>query len=261
MKYFDIGKSPADAPLSKLTDEQGEGHRILVVDDDDAISGIIVDYLGKHDMCAVSVPDWQSMIHHFGKKEPDLVILDLRLDEKSGLDLLREIRQRSGVPVIIITGHRCDEVDRIVWLELGADAYLLKPFGLRELLARVRAVLRRQHYAAVKPKQQKEGRRFRFGGWVLDQRSQCLTNPGGKLIALTKGEGAILAAFLDAPRRILTREYLLHATRIHEDIYDRSVDVQVLRLRRKLEYEPGAPRIIKTERGEGYVFALPVERS
>ncbi len=216
-------------------------------------------FLGERNMCAVAC-EWQSIMPHFGRNEPDLVLLDVQLDQKSGLDLLREIRQRSSVPVIIITGHQSDEIDRIVWLELGADAYLLKPFGLRELLARARAVLRRQHHAAVKRKQVEESGRLCFGGWELNRRTRRLTNPCGKLVPLTKGEYAILMAFLDAPQRILSREHLLQATRIHEDIHDRSVDVQILRLRRKLAYEAGAPRIIQTERGVGYVFTLPVER-
>ena len=260
MTQFDGGELPFDGSLGNA-DEHGEQyHRILVVDDDATMRDMIVDYLRENNMSAVSVSDWHSMMRYFGKDEPDLVILDLHLEEKSGLDLLREIRQVSGVPVIIITGLRSDEIDRIVWLEVGADAYLLKPFGLRELLARVRAVLRRQHRAAIKPKRLGEGGRFRFGDWELDRLSQSLTNPDGKLVALTKGEYAILMAFLDSPQRVLSREYLLQATRIHEDIHDRSVDLQVLRLRRKLEYEPAAPRIIQTERGLGYVFALPVER-
>jgi DNA-binding response OmpR family regulator len=139
----------------------------------------------------------------------------------------------------------------------GADDYVTKPFNPRELLARVRAVLRRRAHAAVQP--QPEHGRFRFGGWLLDRRSRRLTDPNGVPVALTKGDYAMLLAFLEAPQRPLSREYLLQATRRHEDIFDRSIDVQVWRLRRKLEIDPSAPGIIQSERGVGYVFTLPVE--
>jgi DNA-binding response OmpR family regulator len=161
--------------------------------------------------------------------------------------------------VIITTGHRRDEIDRVVGLELGADDYVTKPFGLRELLARIRAVLRRQETGRATLQKAPERGVFRFGDWQLDRRLRRLTGSDGMPVALTKGEYALLVAFLDAPQRPLTREYLLQATRMHEDVFDRSIDVQVLRLRRKLETDPSAPRVIQTERGVGYVFALPVE--
>jgi two-component system OmpR family response regulator len=145
-------------------------------------------------------------------------------------------------------------------LELGADDYVIKPFGLRELLARVRAVLRRRESGRQAAPRDAARGRCRFGGWQLDRRSRRLTDPNGVPVALTKGEYALLIAFLDAPLRPLSREHLLQATRVHEDVFDRSIDVQILRLRRKLEIDPSAPRVIRTERGIGYVFALPVER-
>jgi two-component system, OmpR family, response regulator len=192
------------------------------------------------------------------KKTFVLVILDLRLGQEDGLDLLREIRSNSDVPVIT-TGHRREEIDRVVGLELGADDYITKPFGLRELLARIRAVLRRREAGQAAVQRDQEKGRCRFGGWQLDRRIRRLTDSSGIPVALTKGEYALLIAFLDAPQRPLSREHLLQATRIHEDVFDRSIDVQVLRLRRKLETDPNAPRVISTERGVGYVFALPVE--
>ena len=170
-------------------------------------------------------------------------------------------RLSSDVPVIIITGHRKDDIDRVVGLELGADDYLTKPFNLRELLARVRAVLRRFDVGRAAPARDSERGRFRFSGWQLDRRVRQLTDPSGTPVALTKGEYAMLLAFLEAPQRPLSREHLLQATRIHEDVFDRSIDVQILRLRRKLERDPSAPRVIRTERGVGYVFAVPVERT
>jgi DNA-binding response OmpR family regulator len=200
------------------------------------------------------------MVDRLDDNEINLVILDLRLGSEDGLDLLREVRLNSDVPVIIITGHRRDDIDRVVGLELGADDYLTKPFNLRELLARVRAILRRFDAGRAAPPRDPERGRFRFSGWQLDRRARQLTDPAGVPVALTKGEYAMLLAFLEAPQRPLSREQLLQATRVHEDVFDRSIDVQILRLRRKLERDPRAPRVIQTERGVGYVFAVPVER-
>jgi DNA-binding response OmpR family regulator len=200
------------------------------------------------------------MVGQLDSTEVNLVILDLRLGQEDGLDLLREIRSNSDVPVIIITGHRRDDIDRVVGLELGADDYLTKPFNLRELLARVRAVSRRFDIGRAAPVRDPESGRFRFCGWQLDSQTRRLTDPAGAPVTLTKGEYALLIAFLDAPQRPLSREHLLQSTRVHEDVFDRSIDVQILRLRRKLERDPSTPRVIQTERGVGYVFAVPVER-
>jgi two-component system OmpR family response regulator len=237
----------------------GRPARILLVEDDLPMQQMVANYLEQHNMRLVSATNRQEMTRQFAASEPSLVILDLRLGQEDGLDLLREIRSRSDVPVIIITGHRRDEIDRVVGLELGADDYLTKPFSLRELLARIRAVLRRHESGHVASQRDAERGRYRFGGWQLDRRSRRLTDPDGAPVTLTKGEYALLIAFLDAPQRPLTREHLLQATRVHEDVFDRSIDVQILRLRRKLETDPSLPRVIRTERGVGYVFALPVE--
>jgi len=243
-----------------MIDESRQPGRILIVDDDPAMQQAVVNFFEQHNVSAVSASGRKTMASEFATAEPSLVILDLRLGEEDGLDLLREIRSRSDVPVIITTGHRRDEIDRVVGLELGADDYVTKPFNLRELLARVRAVLRRRSESGhVTPERPREGGRVRFGGWQLDRRTRSLTDPTGAAVALTKGEYALLTAFLDAPQRPLTREYLLQATRVHEDVFDRSIDVQVLRLRRKLETDASTPRFIQTERGVGYVFAVPVE--
>ena len=239
-------------------EDTGQRARILVVDDDHTVKHMIVDYLDAHGMRAVGASGRQEMTPHFAGSEPDLVILDRFLGPDDALELLRDIRSGSDVPVII-TGHRRDETDRVVGLELGADDYVIKPFSPRELLARVRAVLRRGKARRAAPSRDLERGRSRFGGWQLDRRSRRLTDPSGNPVALTKGEYALLIAFLDAPQRPLTREYLLQATRVHEDVFDRSIDVQVLRLRRKLVTDPSAPSVIQTERGVGYIFALPVE--
>ncbi|MEJ0015210.1 MAG: response regulator [Acetobacteraceae bacterium] len=237
----------------------GRPTRVLIIDDDPSIQHMLVGYLEQHNMRVVSAAQKQDVARQFAASEPNVVILDLRLGQDDGLDVLRQIRSRSDVPVIITTGHRRDEIDRVVGLELGADDYLTKPFGVRELLARIRAVLRRQDLGRVASQRDSEQGRCRFGGWLLDRRARSLTNPDGEPVALTKGEYALLIAFLDAPQRPLSREHLLQATRIHEDVFDRSIDVQILRLRRKLELDSSVPRIIRTERGVGYVFALAVE--
>ena len=230
--------------------------RVLLVEDDPALQRMVSDYLTQNSF-RVSVVDREAeMTRHLATTRADLIILDLKLGNDDGLDLLRAVRTSSDIPVIIMTGHRRDEVDRVVGLELGADDYLTKPFGLRELLARIRVILRRA-----------EGRDrgrdpapvlLRFGKWTLDRRARRLLDGEGAAVPLTKGEYAMLVAFVEAPLRPLSREQLLQATRVHEDVYDRSIDVQILRLRRRLEDDPSAPRIIRTDRGVGYVFSLPV---
>jgi len=167
-------------------------------------------------------------------------------------------QSKSEIPVII-TSHRADDVDPIVNLELGADDYIVRP-SARELLARTRAILRRQLVPRVAESREGNGGGYRFNGWRLERRRRRLVDPNEKSVPLSKGEYALLLAFLEAPGRPLAREHLLRATRVHEDIFDRSIDVQILRLRRKLEIDPNSARMIRTERGMGYVFALPVER-
>jgi two-component system, OmpR family, response regulator len=234
------------------------GH-IIVVDDDPALRQMVTKYLEDHNVPATAVSNRTELNRHFEGSHPSLIILDLRLGQDDGLDLLREVRSHSDIPVIITTGHRTDEIDRIVGLELGADDYIVKPFSLRELLARIRAVLRRQEMGRAARASDPERGGYRFSSWVLHRRGRQLVDPNAAVVPLSKGEYALLLAFLEAPQRPLTREYLLQATRVHEDIFDRSIDVQVLRLRRKLEVDPSAPRVIQTQRGVGYVFALTVE--
>ncbi len=220
-------------------------------------------YLQENNIRALVASGRETMSRQLAVEQVSLLVLDLKLGQEDGLNLLREVRSRSDVPVIIITGYRPDEIDRVVGLELGADDYMTKPFNLRELLARIRAVLRRtdskptgEPYDSAR---QSERGGYRFSGWELNCRTRRLTDPGGVRLVLTKSEYTLLLAFLKAPLRPLTREYLLQATRVHEDIFDRSIDVQILRLRRKLERDPSSPRVIQTERGVGYVFTVPVE--
>jgi len=163
---------------------------IVVVEDDHVMRRMVVDYLEEHNIRALSASGRQEVVRNFAEGEPDLVILDLRLDQEDGLDLLREVRTRSDVPVIITTGDRRDEIDRVVGLELGADDYITKPFSLRELLARIRAVLRRQEAGRAAFQREPERGRCRLAGWQLDRRIRRLIDPGGGQVALTKGEYA-----------------------------------------------------------------------
>jgi two-component system OmpR family response regulator len=206
----------------------------------------ITDFLEEQNVPTNSVSCRQELNSHLEKAHPSLILLDLRHGQEDGLD-------------VIMTGHSREEVDRVVGLELSADDYLAKPFGLGELLARVRAVLRRHERGGATRAHDPERSGYRFNGWSLERRTRRLVNPDGAPVSLTNGEYALLLAFLKAPQRPLTREMLLLGTRVREDIFDRSIDVQVLRLRRKLEIDPNAPRVIETERGVGYVFTAIVK--
>ncbi|MDR6293149.1 MULTISPECIES: response regulator [Inquilinus] len=233
--------------------------RVLVADDDPEMRKEIVDFLERHGVQAVAAPGRQELTRHLAEGSHDLMILDLQFGMENGFTLLPEIRSKSEGLAIIGTGRGRDEIDRVVGLELGADDYLAKPFGLRELLARIRAILRgRYGRRAPQPRGTERGR-YRFAGWQLDRRLRRLTDPLGALVALSKSEYALLIAFIEASPRTLSRAQLLQATHIHEDVFDRSIDVQVLRLRRKLEIDPSNPKMVRTERGVGYVFTTPVE--
>jgi two-component system OmpR family response regulator len=217
-------------------------------------------YLSDEGFDACVCRDPKDGILEAGASHPSLILLDVIMPGMNGIEICQKLKsedETKGIPIIFLTGQGTEK-DIISGLELGADDYLTKPFNLRELLARVRAVLRRFDIGRVAPA--RERGRFRFSGWQLDRRTRKLTDPSGAPVPLTKGEYALLLAFLDAPQRPLSREHLLQATRVHEDVFDRSIDVQILRLRRKLEGDPSAPRVIQTERGVGYVFAVSVER-
>ncbi|MEL1265718.1 response regulator [Pseudoxanthomonas putridarboris] len=233
--------------------------KILIVDDDIAMLSVLVAHLKGQGMQISTAADSRGLEESLRAHQPDMVVLDLQLKQEDGLDLLREIRRQSDIPVIIITGHRRDEIDRVVGLELGADDYLPKPFGLHEFTARIRAVLRRRASRTPTAQQHAQAGGYRFGDWRLDVQSRALSNPAGEQVALTKSEYALLLAFLESPKRPLSRDQLLQATRVHDDVFDRSIDVQILRLRRKLEADPSSPEIIVTQRGVGYVFTLAVE--
>ena len=229
---------------------------VLIVDNDPTVRRNVSEYFSNHNIPTISAGDWNELKCTDGL--PSLIVMDRQTSRNDGLDRLRSIR-KCDVPVIM-TGHVPDEMDRVIGLELGADDYVIKPFGLRELLARARAILRRRGMASGARTGGSERGGYRFGGWRLERRSRRLVAPNGAPIPLSKSEYALLVAFLEAPQRPLSREHLLQATRVHQDIFDRSVDVQVARLRGKLEIDPSQPRMIQTERGIGYVFSPPVER-
>src|SRR5580658_4139078 len=227
---------------------------ILVVEDDAHIRLGLCDALRAEGYEVTDCRDGAQALPIIRQHRPDLVILDIMLPGKSGFDLCRELRAEKNRTPILMLSAKGQEIDKVVGLELGADDYVTKPFSLRELLARVRAVLRRREAGPAASQRDAERGRYRFGGWQIDRRTRRLIDPNGAPVSLTKGEYALLIAFLDAPQRPLAREHLLQATRVHEDVFDRSIDVQVLRLRRKLESDSSMPRVIQTERGVGYTF-------
>ncbi|WEX91302.1 response regulator [Sinorhizobium garamanticum] len=230
---------------------------ILVVDDDPAMRAMIADYLRSQNFRVSAVADGAGMSRVLRGGAVDLIILDMKLAHEDGLELMRRLGSPPEAPIIIVTGHRRDEADRVVGLELGADDYVTKPFSLRELLARIRAILRRSE-AEGRPRG--KVRNYRFSGWQLDMRTRRLTSPTGETLPLTAGEFNLLVAFLRSPQQVLSREQLLAASRLHgEEVFDRSIDVQILRLRRKLEANPSEPKLIVTERGTGYMLATPVD--
>ncbi len=232
---------------------------ILVVDDDADLRQMVADYLTDYDLRVTGAPDGSAMRDAIAHEVVDLVLLDLKLPSEDGMTLARELRETSNVPIIILTGRK-DDVDRIMGLELGADDYLTKPFNLRELLARIRAILRRTQAHAVPHAEGRAPQAFRVGAWERDRRSRRPTSNDGERVELIHAEFVLLVAFLGAPARLPRREQLLELRRCNDEIvFDRSIDVQILRLRRKIESDPSRPKLIRTERGAGYFFNAQVE--
>lgn len=229
---------------------------VLIVNNDPTMRQMVSGYFSDHNVPTNSASNWSEL--KCTGTPPSLIIMDQQPGLTDGLDRLRSIRSKSDIPVII-TGDCLDEIDRIISLELGADDYIVRP-SPGELLARTRAILRRREMSRAVRTRDPERGGYRFNGWRLERRARRLVDPNDTPVPLSKSEYSLLLVFLEAPQRPLTREHLLQATRVHEDIFDRSIDVQILRLRRKLEVDPSAPRVIQTERGIGYIFRLPVER-
>jgi two-component system, OmpR family, response regulator len=223
--------------------------QILIVEDDAELRDLETRYLQTQNLGATAVGTLTESrellrLHHF-----DLVVLDLNLGPENGLDLLREIAVQRRPPVIVVSG-RIEEADRIVGLELGADDYMTKPFSMRELAARIRIVMRR----AAEPARVASRRLARFDRWTIDLRAHRAVDQAGTAVHLTAGELALLRVFLDYPSRVLLRQELLALTRGDDSVHSRSIDVLITRLRGKLEPEHHPPEMIKTVRGEGYVF-------
>jgi two-component system OmpR family response regulator len=231
---------------------------VLVVDDDPDIRQLVADYLGQNDFRVSGVDGGAQLMATMRTQVVDLVLLDLRLRGEDGMQLLRQVRADSHIPVIILTG-RVEEPDRVMGLELGADDYLTKPFSPRELLARIRTVLRRMH-AGQEGHAAPVCRAYRFPGWELNLRTRRLTPTSGAQVALSNGEFNLLAALLATANRVVTRDQLIELSRRYDnEVYDRAIDVQILRLRRKIEANPAEPCIIVTERGVGYRIAVAVQ--
>lgn len=228
---------------------------VLVIDDDAAIRNLLTDYLSQHALRVTGLSGSQDLQRVLSTDEVDLLIVDLNLGREDGLDIVRKLSSTSDCPIIIISGDRLEEADKVVGLELGAVDYITKPFGTRELLARVRSSLRERPVINAK----KDKTIYGFDGWELNIKLRRLVHDGQE-VKLTAGEFNLLTAFLRSPRQILSREQLLSASRVHnEEVFDRSIDVLILRLRRKLETDPSKPALIKTERGAGYLFDAEVK--
>src|SRR4030081_2557767 len=231
---------------------------VLVVEGERGIRGAISDYLSQYDFRITTVADGRAMGSMLVHDVVDLVVLDLKLRDEDGMVLASRLREESAIPIIMLTGRR-EEADRVMGLELAADDYLTKPFSPRELLARVRAVLRRRR-PEIQQGRPEGIRAYRFDGWDINLNTRRLKAPHGQGVPLSNGEFGLLVVFLGAPHRMLTRDQLLDMSRLHsDDVYNRSVTTQVMRLRRKLETDPAKPRYIRTERGAGYMFSVPVD--
>ncbi len=235
---------------------------ILVVDDDREIRDLVGQFLKRHEMRVELAQNGKEMFGHLETGRFDLIVLDLMMPGEDGLSLCRRLRSTpnlSQVPVIMLTALG-EDTDRIIGLEMGADDYLPKPFNPRELLARIKAVLRRAEGPGPQENEETSGH-YAFADWTLDTTKRELRSPEGVLTTLTSGEYDLLIAFLERPNRVLNRDQLLDLTRGRDaGPFDRSVDVQLSRLRKKIEADPKDPAIIKTVRGGGYILAAEVTR-
>lgn len=228
--------------------------RILVVDDDDALRGLLTDYLSASGFVVDSAVDGTQMRARIMQAVPDAIVLDLMLPGEDGLSLARELRRTSDLPILMLSA-RGEEIDRVVGLEVGADDYLPKPFSPRELLARLRALLRRARGSAAGAAMVPGPNHvYRFGPFALDTDAWRLTRDGAE-VPVSSGEIELLRIFVEHPNRVLSRDSLIDRIKGYErDAFDRSIDVRVTRLRRKIETDPAHPAYIRTVRGEGYLF-------
>lgn len=234
--------------------------RILIVDDDEGIRTLISSFLEKHGFQTSVAGNPAEMREVLKRQRQDLIVLDVMMPQEDGLTALRNLQAANDTTPVIMLSAVGSDVDRIIGLEIGADDYLAKPCNPRELLARIRTVLRRREARPVEAAEEPR-RGLRFGGWTLDVEGYALTDPDGALVALTDGEFRLLRAFVEHARRVLTRDQLLDYARGEDsDSYDRAIDVQVSRLRRKLSAGRGGDELIRTVRNEGYMFTAAVAR-
>lgn len=232
---------------------------ILIVDDHHEIRELVARVLGREGFRATAVADGRAMRKALLDGRYDLILLDLMLPGEDGLSLCRAVRAESDVPIIMLTA-KGEEVDKVIGLEMGADDYLPKPFGSRELIARIRAVLRRGPSDPSRVGKPAAVRRYQFDRWVLDTESRDLLRSDGVTVPLSTGEYDLLLALVERPQRVLSREQLLDLARGRAAVaFDRSIDTQVSRLRRKLELDAADPKLIKTIWGGGYMFTPAVE--
>lgn len=253
------GNEPASDNPSGTEQSAPDGH-ILICDDDPDLRHLLGQFLIDHGYAVIGVGSGRDLGRHMRLGAPvDLVILDIMLPGQSGIEICRDLRASSNIPILMLTA-RGDETDRIVGLEIGADDYVSKPFSPNELLARIKALLRRARMSGETEAGDRT-RSFEFEGWRLDLLRRELRSPHGVIVDLSAGEYDLLAAFLEMPQRILTREQLLEAARSSEATnLDRSIDVQVSRLRRKIDHGTEGDSLIKTIRGAGYMFVPAVQR-
>ncbi|MGF6158980.1 two-component system OmpR family response regulator [Ensifer sp. KUDG1] len=234
---------------------------VLIVDDDREIRELVSSYLKKNGLRTTTVADGRQMRSFLEGDTVDLIVLDVMMPGDDGLVLSRELRagKHKAIPIIMLTA-RSDEMDRILGLEMGADDYLSKPFSARELLARIKAVLRRARMLPPNLQISEAGQLLRFGRWKLDTTARHLIDADGTVIALSGAEYRLLKVFIDHPQRVLNRDQLLNLTQGREaDLFDRSIDLLVSRVRQRLGDDAREPAYIKTVRSEGYVFSVPIE--
>jgi two-component system OmpR family response regulator len=234
-------------------------NKILIVDDDREIRSLLADYLENNGYSTVTAADGKAMTSALEANKIDLIVLDLNMPGDDGLTLCRNLRAKSAMPVIMLTA-RSEALDRIIGLEMGADDYLSKPFEPRELLARIRSVLRRANSPALNDTNA-NAQRLKFGDWTLDMTARHLLSPQGLVIALSGAEFRMLEIFLEHPNRVLNRDQLLNIMHGRDaDPFDRSIDIQISRLRQKLGEDARSPQVIKTVRNGGYVLSVNVTR-
>ncbi|MEC9435105.1 MAG: response regulator transcription factor [Pseudomonadota bacterium] len=253
--------SAADMPPASAPRPTAAAGRVLLVEDDPEIAGLLAETLGEHGFAAALAGSGEEMDAEMARETPDVVLLDVMLPGEDGFDICRRLRAASSVPIIMLTARRAD-IDRIVGLEIGADDYVTKPFNSREVVARIRALLRRTQGGGRAPGTGARPRPLSFDGWTLDPTARRLLDRDGVRVALTSVEFDLLAAFCRSPGQVLSREQLIEA--VHGGLggpVERSVDVHVSRIRQKLEADPRDPALIRTVRLAGYVFTPEVREA